>query len=227
MHSSWVMEGFNLAKKIRVVKPWKGTSFSRTINWWKLQQASSPNPSHQHLKFAGRCKRWHRASFVASFTPDTKVCIGFHVNPKPDRILVLPRVYCYNLSTLNGFCRTGVFVMCTFGWTTFSWPDLVALVVTALFWGPLKARLDCGSRGVLSISSKSVLLFGLSRFMPYCELVIWTSELKKKQQTKQNCFQLSFYHWARFTNRDTRRKGERICTANVLFKLHEMQSYVY
>lgn len=180
MHSSWVMEGFNLAKKIRVVKPWKGTSFSRTINWWKPQRASSPNPSHQHLKFAGRCKRWHRASFVASFTPDTKVCIGFHVNPKPDRILVLPRVYCYNLSTLNGFCRTGVFVMCTFGWTTFSWPDLVALVVTALFWGPLKARLDCGSRGVLSISSKSVLLFGLSRFMPYCELVIWTSELKKK-----------------------------------------------
>lgn len=127
------------------------------------------------------------------------------------------------------FPQDGVFVMCTFGWTTFSWPDLVALVVTALFWGPLKARLDCGSRGVLSISSKSVLLFGLSRFMPYCELVIWTSELKKKKkkQTKQNCFQLNFYHWARFTNRDTRRKGERICTANVLFKLHEMQSYVY
>lgn len=80
------------------------------------------------------------------------------------------------------FPQDGVFVMCTFGWTTFSWPDLVALVVTALFWGPLKARLDCGSRGVLAISSKSVLLFGLSRFMPYCELVIWTSELKKKKK---------------------------------------------
>lgn len=105
MHSSWVTEGFNLPKKIRVVKPWKETSFSRTINWWKPKQTSSP--SHQHLKFASKNKSWQHTLLVAWFTLNTKVCIGFHVNPKKDRILVLPRVYHYSLSILNSFCRTG------------------------------------------------------------------------------------------------------------------------